>query len=239
MLQPINLQEKLLKVRDKHLKKTNVLTWVQSVFNELDDKREATLNKLQTSENSPVNTFDIDKVDANSIFHINQIQTLCIDYRLRFLDTKYFKGDYPAEAISKIHQLENYHQTKLEGFKIAAPSVLFKLKKADDPMLFVPMGNDYYYLVHKWGNDLHPLRKVKYWAAKNVENFAISLFAISLLLTFLTHTFFFREQTNITYFVMLFLFYLKGAIGFGLFFGISSGKNFSEYAWKSKYDKIC
>ena len=35
-------------------------------------------------------------------------------------------------------------------------SKLFRLKNTDDPLLFVPLGNSYFYLVHKWGNDLHP-----------------------------------------------------------------------------------
>lgn len=238
MLQPVNLQEKLLKVRNKQLKKTGVLSWVETIFNDLDNRREATLEQLQSSENNTINQFDIDEVDANAIFHISQIKKICIDYRLRFLDTKYFKGDYPEEVISKIHQLERDHNTTLDGFKIAAPSVLFKLKKADDPLLFAPMGNGYYYLIHKWGNDLHPLRKLKYWAAKNAENFAVSLFLISILLTAVSYYLFTREESFINFFV-IFLFFLKGAIGFGLFFGISSGKNFSEYAWQSKYDKIC
>lgn len=238
MLNPINLQEELVKVRKRQLKKTELLTWVETIFNDLDNRRAETLQQLQSSENNSINQFEIDKVDGNAIFHISQIKKICIDYRLRFLDTKYFKGDYPAEVISKIHQLEKEHHTKLDGFKIVAPSVLFKLKKADDPMLFVPMGNDYYYLIHKWGSDLHPLRKLKYWSAKNAENFAVALFVISFVCTIISYRLFSKEA-NVVNFIVLFLFFLKGAIGFGLFFGISSGKNFSEYAWKSKYDKIC
>ena len=45
-----------------------------------------------------------------------------------------------------------------------APSALFRLEKTDDPLLFVPLGNNYYYLVHKWGNDLHPFSQTKYVA---------------------------------------------------------------------------
>lgn len=238
MLKVVKLQEQLLKIRNKHLKKKDVLTWVENVFSELDSRREETLQQLLSSENSKTNSFNIDNVDVNAVFHISQIKKVCIDYRLRFLDTIYFKGDYPAEVISKIHQLEKLHNTKIEGFKIVAPSVLFKLKKADDPLLFAPIGNDYYYLIHKWGNDLHPLRKLKYWFVKSLENFAIFLLTISFLLTTVSYSLFSRDFSFIN-FVVIYLFFLKGAIGFGLFYGISSGKNFSEYSWQSKHDKIC
>ena len=61
-----------------------------------------------------LNHFDIDKVETDKIFHIDQIKKICIDYRLRFLDTKYFKGDFPANAISKIRQLEEDHTDQIK-----------------------------------------------------------------------------------------------------------------------------
>ena len=79
---------------------------------------------------------------------------------MRFLDLKYFKNDLPQEAFDKIAQLEGEHNTTLAGFKIMAPSKLFRLKDTDDPLLFVPIGNDYFYLIHQWGDDLHPLEKL-------------------------------------------------------------------------------
>lgn len=240
MLNPINLEEKLLQIRNRKIKReSEVITWVQKVFDEVDKNRISINNTLNTSDNISTNQFDIDKVDSNAIFHISQIKTICTNYRLRFLDTKYFKGEYPSEVISKINQLEQEHNTKLGGFKIVAPSVLFKLKKADDPILFAPMGNDYYYLIHKWGSDLHPLRKFKYWAVKNVGNLAFTIALVSFILTTLFHPIVFNNQSSTPYIILLFMFIFKGIVGFVLYFGISSGKNFSEYSWQSKYDKIC
>jgi len=238
MFKAVNLQEKLIHLRNKELRKSNIDFWIEGIFEELDKSREFTKSKLSSSNSNYTNTFDINEIDGNAIFHISQIQKLCIDYRLRFLDTSFFKGEYPEEAISKIHQLERTHDTKLDGFKIIAPSVLFRLKKADDPMLFAPMGNDYYYLIHKWGNDLHPLRKLKFWFVKDLDNFIFTLLSICFLLSLATHTFFFREHSNISYFIVLFLFYFKGAVGLSLLWGVSLGKNFNKYIWQSQYDKI-
>ena len=87
------------------------------------------------------NKFQLSKLKKENIFHINTIKSTCIDYRLRFLDMKYFKGEIPLEAIEKIKQMEIDHNKKLNSFKIMAPSIMFRLKKTDDPLLFIPIGS--------------------------------------------------------------------------------------------------
>ena len=171
MLKSIDLQKKLIVEREKNIQTHKIIDWVESIFNEISSPNKSVLERLSASPiDRNINTFDIDEVDTNAIFHISHIEKICVNYRLRFLDTKYFKGTYPEEVIEKINTLEKKHTTVLDGFKIIAPSKLFRLDKADDPLLFAPMGNDYYYLIHKWGTDLHPLRRLKYWGVKNVEN---------------------------------------------------------------------
>lgn len=238
MLNSVNLQEVLEKQRDRRFTEEDVLKFYQNIFKHVDNKREATLNKLKSCSKKSVNDFNIDKVKTDSIFHITDIRKICIDYRLRFLDSKYFKDTYPEEAISKIHELENTHNTKLDGFKIVAPIDVFKLRKADDPLLFAPMGNGYYYLIHKWGSDINPFRKLKYWSFKNIENLLVAMSVVSIICTALTYPFFMPREPNFGYLLMLFMFYFKGVVGmFFIFFG-SSGKNFNEYSWQSQYDKI-
>ena len=164
MLQSVDLQKKLIKERKKGVQSENIIGWVQSIFNEIKTTNQSVLERLSASPISrTVNVFDIDEVDSNAIFHISHIEKICVNYRLRFLDTKYFKGSYPKVVVDKIQDLEFTHNTVLDGFKIIAPSKLFRLDKADDPLLFAPMGNGYYYLIHKWGTVLHPLRRIKYW----------------------------------------------------------------------------
>ena len=38
------------------------------------------------------NDFDLDQLESKDIYHIDTIKNICIDYRLRFLDLKYFKN---------------------------------------------------------------------------------------------------------------------------------------------------
>lgn len=239
MLQPIDIHNELIKERKKNIQTEDIIGWVYSILNKINDPNNSVLERLAKSPmNRSINNFIIDNVDTDAIFHISQIEKICIDYRLRFLDTRYFKGSYPDKVVEKIQYLEDKHQTILDGFKIIAPSKLFRLDKADDPLLFAPMGNGYYYLIHKWGTDLHPLRKIKYWSIKNVENLGISIFVASFIFTILTKDIIYHSSANAGHLFMLFLFYVKGVLGLLFLFGASSGKNFSEYCWQSKYDKI-
>ena len=238
MFDSINLKSELEKQRSKWVSEENVLDFYKNIFKEVDVERNATLIALNSSSAKNQNDFIFDELDTNAIFHISDIKKICVDYRLRFLDTVHFQDSYPEEAISKIKDLENIHNTQLGGYKIVAPMDVFKLRKADDPLLFTPMGNGFYYLIHKWGNDVNPFRKLKYWSIKNIENLGIALALVSIVFTALTYPFFFTKPSSFGYLLMLFMFYFKGAVGMVFILCGSSGKNFSEYSWQSEYDKI-
>ncbi|MCH2032735.1 MAG: hypothetical protein MK202_04360 [Tenacibaculum sp.] len=239
MLGLANLQEELIKNRAKELRGKSVLNWVNELLKEVDNQHNRIENTLKASNsNSRINKFDLEKLDSNRIFHISQIRKICMQYRLKFLDTSFFKGDYPSETISKINELERKHDLEIQGYKIIAPSILFKLKKADDPLLFAPIGNNLYYLIDKWGNDINVARKLKYWPVRTFDNFAFTLLFTTILLTTLCHQLFFGAEGTVAHFFIVFLFFLKGVIGMALFFGVSIGKNFTEYSWQSEHDKI-
>ncbi len=239
MLGLANLQEELIRNRAKELRGKSVLNWVNELLKEVDNQHNRIENTLKVSNsNGGINKFDVEKLDSNRIFHISHIRDICMQYRLKFLDTSFFKGDYPKETISKINELERKHDLEIQGYKIIAPSILFKLKKADDPLLFAPLGNNLYYLIDKWGNDINVARKLKYWPVRTFDNFAFTLLFTTILLTTLCHQLFFGAEGTVAHFFIVFLFFLKGVIGMALFFGVSIGKNFTEYSWQSEHDKI-
>jgi len=184
-----------------------------------------------------VNNFDLDKLATANIFHIDNIKNTCIDYRLRFLDLKYFKNDLPQEAFDKIARLEAVHGTTLSGFKIMAPSKLFRLKNTDDPLLFVPIGNDYFYLIHQWGDDLSPFRKLFMWPFKNIWNLMVLILGISWIATSLTPMAIFSKTTSWSTYWMVYFFMFKAIASIVLFYGFALGKNFNPAIWNSKYNK--
>ncbi len=183
------------------------------------------------------NKFQLSKLKKENIFHINTIKSTCIDYRLRFLDMKYFKGEIPLEAIEKIKQMEIDHNKKLNSFKIMAPSIMFRLKKTDDPLLFIPIGSNYFYLIHKWGNDLAPFRKIRMWPFRSITNLLLTLLVTSYFVTLITPISIFTKNPDSSGFWILFLFMFKALVSIVLFLGVALGKNFNPKIWNSKYNK--
>lgn len=231
-----NLKTQLNKAKFKTTSNEDILKQVHDVLKNVDERNEEILDKVNSGNSSDYNTFDFDKLQSSEIYHIDQIEKICINYRLRFLDSKYFKGQLPYEAISKIKTLEEEHETSLKGFKIMAPSKLFKLENADDPLLFAPIGNDYYYLIHKWGNDLSPFRRIAMWPFKTFENFMFLVLLSALICTSLVPSGFFMNEDNIrTEFILLFIFMFKWIGGIALYYGFAKGKNFNTAIWRSKY----
>lgn len=223
---------------DLKLKKSNS----KDIYKESNEIFKAKANqKIRIRQNivqgisGDVNKFDFDLLEHEKIYHLNHIKKTCIDYRLRFLDSKYFKGDIPLEAVAKIKQLEKQHGIELKGFKIIAPSRLFKLKDKDDPLLFASMGNNYFYFIHKWGNDLHPLRKVLMWPFKNIVNLALLVFVLSYLLTLIVPMDLFTRSKSGFEFWILFFFMFKSIAAVVIFYGFALGKNFNPAIWNSKY----
>jgi hypothetical protein len=223
LLTPTNIESELKKIRNQESESTLFEINLKELLNE---------QKIVSKNN-----FSLDLLKTDNIFHLDQIKKVCIDYRLRFLDLAYFKGNLPESAESEIELLEKEHQTQLGDFKLMAPSVLFRLEKTDDPLLFVPIGNQYYYLVHKWGNDLHPLRKILMWPFKGIWHLLSLVLVISFLVTLITPISIFTKSTDASSFWMLFFFMFKAIASVVLFYGFALGKNFNPAIWNSKYNK--
>lgn len=230
-----NLVEQLLRHRNQQLGEVDILRQVRQALALQPKALRAIQENLANGSGQDSNCFDIDLLEASRIFHINHIKQICIDYRLRFLDTKYFKAELPPAAIFKIEQLQNAHKTELEGFKIMAPSRLFKLEDKDDPLLFAPIGNGYYYLIHQWGNDLHPLRKFLVWPFKNIGNLTLLILLISYLVTMLVPDGLFSTNQSNAEFWLVFFFMFKSIGAVVIFYGFALGKNFNPVIWNSKY----
>lgn len=228
---------------ENQLKKQQVIpsndelySFINQIWDKETEKETSIKDRLHKKNiNNPSNHFKIDQLDVNQIYYISDIKKTCIDYRLRFLPSYYFKSDIPYEAVSKIKELEKTHETAFYNFKIMAPSKLFRLKKKDDPLLFIPIGDDYYYLVHKWGNDLHPLRKVWSWFFKSLENLLFVCFIASIILTLLIPEGLFSPAHNPTVgFLIEVLFMFKAVVAVALYYGFSKGKNFNTVIWNNK-----
>ena len=234
LLKKTDIKAELLKNKSV-FEKSTILAQVTAVLNTHDTPEIRIHKEFDKKTKTERNQFVFELLESDKIFHIDQIKETCIDFRLRFLDSKYFKGTIPKSAVQQIKKLEESHNTKLKGFKIMAPSKLFKLEDKDDPLLFAPIGNGYYYLIHKWGNDLHPFRKVLVWPFKNIVNLAFFVFLISYLCALLIPEGLFSRSSGSSEFLIVFFFVFKSLAAVVVYYGFAMGKNFNPAIWNSKY----
>lgn len=230
----LNLEKELLSKRKKFKSEEAILTEVKMIFAENEWERERISTKISGKSSVKSNQLVFDLLETDKIFHLEQIKIICISYRLRFLDSSIFKNEIPEEAISKIRMMEKEHQTSLEGFKIIAPSKAFHLLNYDDPLLFIPIGNDYYYLVHQWGKEINPWRKLMVLPVKNLWSFTIANIIVSIIITALIPTNNLSKSVPMAS-IILFLFTFKSIFAVFAYYFFMMGKNFNEEIWRRQY----
>lgn len=238
LLKRTNIEAQLSKASGRAMSEEKVMREVAEILRKDAAHNERIQKNLSHSKAAAENAFVFDLLDSTRIYHLDQIKDICIDYRLRFLDTKYFKGEMPQKVVSIIKGLEKEHGCELQGFKIIAPSKLFKLKDKDDPILFAPIGNGYYYLIHKWGRDLHPLRRWLVWPFKSIVNLALVVVAISYVATLMIPNGLFSKSSSAGEFWIIFFFMFKSIAAVVIFYGFALGKNFNPAIWNSKYFNV-
>jgi hypothetical protein len=236
MIPKLNLLEKLQSQKEIDQRFYNEID-LSNLFNYpiRKESKSSIEDRLKGLNYQAINKVNVDKLEKGEVYHIDSIREIATTYRLRFLPLKYFKPPLPEEAIKKIEDFENKHQTEIQNLQILAPSKLFKLENQDDPLLFAPIGNGYYTLIHQWGGDLSGYRKFLVWPLRGPVELVITLLLVSYLLTMLVPDGLFSKESSSMQFWILFFFFFKGVIGLTIFFGISMGKNFNPFIWNSKY----
>jgi hypothetical protein len=230
----VDLRNELVSERRKSCREAAILAEVERILSANGPEPMSIRDSLAAKSDCDSNDFVFDLLETENIFHVDQIRNVCVNYRLRFLNSSFFKNVIPEEAVEKISRLELEHGTKIEGFKIAAPSKAFKLMNYDDPLLFAPLGNDYYYLVHKWGNDMSAIRKWLVLPVKNLWNFLIFCLLVSALVTTVI------PENNLSRTVpmatiIVFLFAFKSIFAVVMYAFFMTGRKFNTGMWDSKF----
>jgi hypothetical protein len=229
----VNLRDQLTKAKRNSLD-AKILASVSAILADNEMQRDKIKEKLHKGSSVKSNLLQFDLLETERIFHIGHIRRVCIDYRLRFLDSNMFKHEFPEETVTQIRALEKNHKTELAGFRLIAPTKAFHLQNYNDPLLFIPIGNDYYYLVHQWGNDLNASRKWLVWPFRNVGTFTLLCLAVSILVTMLFPLNKLGEHIRMAT-IIVFLFAFKSVFAvlmYGFFMG---GRKFNAQMWNSKY----
>ena len=90
-----NIEIKLQDLKSKQRKEQEILEHVQLILDREALHQSNVLNTLGQTTSEAINDFNFDLLETKNIFHLDQIRQICIDYRLRFLDSRYFKGEIP------------------------------------------------------------------------------------------------------------------------------------------------
>lgn len=235
----INLYEELLEQEKKPFIGDSLLKEAKQLL-EKDHQHDLSLRARISSENE-ISNLTLGVLDPQLIFNISSIRNICIKYRLRFLDTKLFKGDIPYDALAKIKALEKEHKIEFNSFKIIAPASLFKLEdKNKDPLLFAQINENEFYLIHKWGNDLSRFRRIWTYPLQDLGSFLISIFVFCLLCAlFIPADLLVRSEKFYEYILyyrtMFFSWCFIATFLTAIYFGFSMQKNFSTIEWDSKF----
>ena len=235
-MKKVNLFDELIKEREKTISSNELNAIIKNIWSKKDSKKDHIIKSLNKRNNSKFNNLKFDKMESKNIFHQDTIKKICVRYRLRFLDSNLFKGEYPKNITSIIKNVEIKHDTTLSNFMIMAPSKLFKIKSPDDPILFVPIGNNYYYLIHKWGEEFNVFRKLLVLPFKNIDNLTIFSVLVSVVFALLCKVI--MPSLTFSEVFILFLFLVKGFIFIFFYMFFLTRRNFNESIWNSKYDSF-
>ena len=216
---------------------------VKSVTNQLNNDflQEKSIETHLSDYHSKNYISDIDISNTENVFNIKEIKNIAVKHRLRFLPTKYFKNHIPKEAIFKIKEIEKSHSTSIKQFYILAPSTAFDLEDCNkDPLLFIPLKNNNFLLVHKWGSDLSWFKKITALPFRSIETMVVSVGIIALLIALFTPTWLILNASEID---MGYFGYHRLAWFFYAFIMLCSLSTFicfsqsiypSEYQWNKK-----
>ena len=178
--------------------------------------------------------------DLDRVYPIDAIRSVCTKYRLRFLDSGLFKGELPMQAVHELRQLEKRAAAPLTGFKIMAPATRFKLCDAEgDPLLFVPLGNNLYYLVHQWGGDFAWHRAMLNWPLRSVGHLIVTVAFIASVVALIAPSAWVDSNGATTYLnggrLLTFFWTAMVLAGFTAFGWLAFFGKFSAEAWNSRH----
>jgi hypothetical protein len=157
------------------------LSSVKEVLIEEVVKTSSISENIKASKGKGFDAIDIDEVDEKRLFSIEDIKSIAIKYRLRFLPSHLLKEEVPLQAVTDISKHQVLHRTTITNSFILAPKAKFILSDCDsDPLLFSRIGENHFYLVAQWGGDISTWRKILFWPMRNVKNAVTTIVCIAL-----------------------------------------------------------
>jgi hypothetical protein len=241
MFAPLSIQNELQKHKLKSRKEEDkVLQEVNKIlYQDLLSERKILANLKHYSKSFEV--INEEESEEKYIFTLSEIKKIAVGLRLRFLDSSYFKGEIPYEAVLKIKDINTAQGKDLKQFKILTSFRSFNNRRnTEEKLLFVTTNSNNYYLLHRWGIPLKWYHKLLSWPLRNFETLVITLLACTLILTLSLPTGLISLDPKAEYwsgwriatFFHLFIF----SMGVAAYITFAFSKNFHSSMWNSNKD---
>jgi len=239
MLKDRSIKDELIRHRKKlHKAEDLLLEQVQRMLNANLLNEKNILNNLKFY-NTTFELLNDDELDRPNVFKKAEIKGICTKYRLRFLNSQYFRGEIPYEAVLKIKDLNSVYHKDLKGFKILASRKAFLLKeKRPSFLLFAPTIAGDYYLVHAWGQKMKWHRKLLAWPLSTFESLFTTVAIITAIIAVSLPTYLITLDREAPYWcgyrMATFFHILIFNSGVTTYFTFALNKNFSNSVWNSE-----
>lgn len=239
MFSPIDIQNELVKARQKHAEiQGGLLREANAAIKLGKEVDEYILDKLKKAPKPGKSNINPELLEKNRVFSIDDIKTICVNFRLRFLDSKYFKmEELPYDAVIAIKSLEKHLGEEVKHIKIVGSAKFFKLEdRHKDPLIFARIDDDNYYLIHKWGNDFPWYKKLIAYPFRSVLSLILTMAVLGVPLAFIIPAIIFHKPAEVAYYQMLYLAAVTIYTFFTMVFGgFTFYKHFSKVCWNSPY----
>lgn len=239
MFPGFDIKEELIRQRNKRRKGDDfIIDEVNRILAESSLREQQIMSNLSLY-NQTFELLDEEGLDPELIFKEAEIRKQCIGFRLKFLDSQYYRTEIPYEAILKIKYLNEVQKKNLRHFKILGPAQGFRQATARAPfLLFAQTVYGHYYLVHSWGSKLRWYQKISAFPLRNFETLLLTVLLVALCTTLALPTALITLDHEATYwcgyriatFFHLFIFY-SGVTAYLL---VGFNKNFSSAVWRNE-----
>lgn len=239
MFSSADIEDELVKTRQKHAQVLhNLKKQIEEAKAKTGAADEFIVKRFQNAPRPGRLPIESTVLDKNKIFSKDDIRRICIEYRLRFLDGKYFKmQDLPADAAATVKTIEKELGQEIAQIKVVSTFKAFKAGNlGNDPLLFAQLDEQNYYLLHKWNQKVGGIDKVLAFPMRSVWTLLLCLIVIGLPLMFILPALWFKTPEDVAYYQTFYLAaFVITMVFVAVFGGFSFYKSFSRANWNSYY----
>ncbi|PBQ32291.1 hypothetical protein CNR22_11080 [Sphingobacteriaceae bacterium] len=184
---------------------------------------------------------DEEDLDRSKIWSLQEIKEMATLYRLKFLESRYYKPEIPFEVTARLQNINEEFKKEIKDFYILSVPESFKKANSDNKTLVLLRTNyDNYYVMHSWGKELAKSRKLLYWPLRRFETLIITILIATLIIDLSLPTRLITLDHKAVYWsgyrAAAFFHLLIFNSGVTVYFTFAFARNFSSTVWNRYKD---